>query len=408
MTLKIAVLVHGRFHAFDLTRELLNRGHDVTLFTNYPQFAAGRFGIPPRRVRSHLAHGIGSRALWRLFPGGLGGNVERLTNTTFGRWAARQVRRPGWDVVVAFSGIAKEAFEAVGDRSLKVLQRGSSHIRSQWELLQAEEARAGRPVEKPSPWIIAREEREYQLADAIHVLSEFAHRSFVAQGVSPEKLYQLYLGVNTQVFAATDAVIEERCRRILAGEPLRVLNVSTFCCRKGAVDFAEVVRRLGTQRFAFRFVGPIAWDAQGIKDSMAGAEFVGKRPQNELPREYQWGDVFVLPTVEDGFAVVLTQALASGLPLLTTSNCSGPDLIHEGETGWVVPIRCPEAIVEQLLWCDRHRVELAEVVRRVHRTFRPHDWSETGRQAEGNILRALARRAEREADRRAAPVVDMT
>ena len=63
--MKIAIVVHGRFHAFDLARELSPR-HDVTVFTNYPKWAARRFGLVPDQVRSFWPHGIASRAAgWR-------------------------------------------------------------------------------------------------------------------------------------------------------------------------------------------------------------------------------------------------------------------------------------------------------------------------------------------------------
>jgi glycosyltransferase involved in cell wall biosynthesis len=393
MALKIAILVHGRFHAFDLARELLRRGHDVTLFTNYPHFAVRRFGVPPERVRSYRAHGLGSRLLGRLFPGGLGGRVEQLTNSVFGRWAARQVARSSWDVVVAFSGIAEPAFAALGGRALRVLQRGSSHIRVQRRLLDEEEARTGRPIDKPSDWIIAREEREYRLADTIHVLSGFAYQSFVEQGVDPGKLYRLGLGVDTRQFRASEAVMAERCRRLRAGGPLRVLNVGTFSCRKGAADFEEVIRRLGRGRFAFRFVGPVAWDARPYQHRLTGvAKFVGRRPQHQLPTEYAWGDVFVLPTVEDGFAMVLPQSLAAGVPVIVTPNCAGPDLLREGETGWIVPARQPSTIIDRLRWCDQHRDELARIACQAHATWQPPDWAETARQAEEAFREALVRR----------------
>lgn len=395
MKLRIALFVHGRFHAFDLARELARLGYDIHLFTNYPRRSAGRFGLPQAKVTNLLTQGALSRLLWRAFPGGLGGRVEQATNALFARWAARQVRRGDWDVAMSFSGAAEETFRAVADRpTLRVLQRGSTHIRTQRQLLEEEERRAGCWLEKPSDWIVAREEREYALADAIHVLSRFAYDSFLAQGVPPEKLYYLPLGVSTRAFRAAPDVLEERCRRILAGEPLRVLNVGTFSYRKGALEFAELLRRLDPARFRFRFVGPVAHEARALQRSLAdAAEFRGKRPQSELAREYEWGDVFLLPTIEDGFAVVLCQALAAGLPLLTTPNCAGPELVHEGETGWVVPIRAPDALAERLLWLDAHRAELADAVRRVALEYPDIDWKLTGKVAENNVLTALATRA---------------
>ncbi len=125
--LRIAIVVHGRFHAFDLARELLHLGQDVVLFTNYPAFVAARFGIPSRRVHSFLAHGIASRLAWKIFPGGLNGTVEKFFNTVFSRWAARQVVADRWDAVIAFSGVAEETFQAIAGRDIvRVLQRGSA------------------------------------------------------------------------------------------------------------------------------------------------------------------------------------------------------------------------------------------------------------------------------------------
>lgn len=61
--MKIAIVVHGRFDAFDLARALIARGHDVTLFTNYPGWAVEPFGISKMYVRSFVLHGVGVRVL---------------------------------------------------------------------------------------------------------------------------------------------------------------------------------------------------------------------------------------------------------------------------------------------------------------------------------------------------------
>lgn len=389
--LRIALVVHGRFHGFDLARELLRLGHDVVLFTNYPAFIARRFGIPAERVRSHLIHGAGSRLLWRLFPGGADGKLEQWGNVIFGRWAARHVLRQAWDAVIGFSGVSEEIFRALANKpTLKVLQRGSAHIRVQQRILREEERRAGCRLEKPSDWIVAREEREYALADIIHVLSTFAHGSFTAQGVDPERLFVLRLGVKTSAFRAAPDVIRSRAQRILRGEPLRILNVGTFSYQKGAVDWAEIVRQLPSARFCVRFVGPIAYETRRLYRQLKGkVEFLGKRPQHGLPREYEWGDVFALPTIQDGFAVVLCQALAAGLPLLTTVNCAGPELVREGQNGWILPIRSSTAFVSRLLWLESHRAELVKAVQCAYDSHQHLDWSQTGLQAERNILHGL-------------------
>jgi glycosyltransferase involved in cell wall biosynthesis len=116
--------------------------------------------------------------------------------------------------------------------------------------------------------------------------------------------------------------------------------------QKGLWDMARVVKALGTERFAFQFVGQQPPEARAVLSELRAAVTLrSKQPEADLPDVYAWGDVFLFPTIQDGFAVVLAQAAAAGLPVLTTTNSSGLDLVGEGGNGWVVPIRAPEALV---------------------------------------------------------------
>src|SRR5262249_34160868 len=87
-------------------------------------------------------------------------------------------------------------------------------------------------------------------------------------------------------------------------------------------------------------------------------------------------DIFVFPTIQDGYAAVLAQAKASGLPIIASTNCAGPDLVTPGEDGWVVPIRTPAAIIDRLREADADRSRLAAMSEAVYDSFRPRDWSD--------------------------------
>lgn len=378
MKLKIAIVVHGRFHAFDLALALLQRGHNVTLFTNYPCWAVERFGVPRDRVRSFWWHGVLTRTAGKLASRHLLSYLEERFHRMFGRWACEDLEKEHWDVVHPWSGVAEEALRALaGKPTLKLVMRGSAHIRAQAKLLEEEEERTGVPQEVPSAWMTAREEREYGIADGIVVLSTFAQQTFIAEGVPPEKLCLLPLGARLDAFRPSPAEVEARCQRILSGEPLRVLYVGTISFRKGMGDLATIVRQLYRTGFRFRCVGPISSEATHLVSELRQyAEFIPKRPQQKLPAVYAWGDVFIFPSIEDGYAIVLAQAAASGLPILTTANCAGPDLLREGESGWVFPIRSPHSFVERLQWCAAHRTELAAMARRIPAEFQPRDWAD--------------------------------
>ncbi len=371
--LKIAIVVHGRFHAFHLAAALIKKGQNVTLFTNYPKSVAEKFGIPRERVRSFLFHGILSRLL--LYLAGPK-SFEPLLNRLFSRWAAKRLSCEAWDVTHYFSGIAYDCLRAPVKSRISLVMRGSAHILAQDKLLEEEGRRVRASVERPSRWMIEREMKEYGLADRIVVLSSFARNSFIAEGVEPGKVWMLPLGVDIKRFSADNRVIEERRARFLSGKPIRVLMTGNFSYQKGVIDFVEIATAL-RGRFEFRFVGNVPPEMKEWASGRdLGIEFVQKQPEFELPAFYHWADLFVFTTIQDGFAVVLCQAQASGLPILATANCSAPDLIKGGENGWVFPVRKPREFIERLEWCDEHRKEMAEMTDAVYRNFKSRDWGE--------------------------------
>jgi glycosyltransferase involved in cell wall biosynthesis len=371
--MKIAIVVPGRFHAFDLARALIARGHEVKVFTGYPRWAARRFGLDAQNISSCWPVGVLERAAVRMR---LKPKLEPLLQTAFGKWAAREIGRESWDVVHEFSGVGEEVIRANAGKTRHLLLRGSAHIRTQAEILAQEAARTGVNLAQPSSWIIRREEREYLAADSIVVLSSFAFDTFRQRGVSAEKLLLLPLGVDTQAFQLSAESIERRCQRILSGAPLTVLTTGNVSFQKGLYDFAKIARALDG-RLRFRWIGAVRPEAKRLIATLPECvELVPHQPQFRLPAFYAEADLFLLPTIHDGYALVLAQAQANSLPLLTTANCSGPDIVHEGKTGWVLPIRSPERFIERLLWCDTHREELARMVREIAGKFRPRDWSD--------------------------------
>jgi glycosyltransferase involved in cell wall biosynthesis len=281
MRQKIAIVVHGRFYAFDLARN-----HDVYLFTNYPKWAVARFGFPAERVRSYRIHGVHSRVLSAVsgklhtpFP-------EPWLHENFGRWAARMVTREPWDIVYCFSGVAEELFTALdGSPCARRLIRASSHIRVQAQILEEEERRAGVNIDRPSDWMIAREEREYSLADVILTVSSFAEETFRGTEVS-EKVVSILLGVDADDFRPSPDTIKARIRRISGEGKLRVLYVRTKSFRKGLIDLQRIVLEMAA-RFEFRFVGPAEPQADDLLNQLsANVEVLPSVPQSELPAVY--------------------------------------------------------------------------------------------------------------------------
>lgn len=376
--MKIALLVQGRFHAFELGRALRLRGNEVVLHTNYPPWLVRRWD-PDAVVAPFPLHLFLARAGEVIAPI----RTEPIVHSMFGRWGARRLSDKGFDVLHCWSGVAEETMRSSAtEASTRLLMRGSAHIRSQKDLLEQEKERTGLEMRLPSDWMVAREEREYQLADKIVVLSTFARTSFLDQGVPEGKIRLLPLGARLSRFSADDQTLQGRCSRITSGRPLRVLYVGNVSARKGIRDIGVTARHLAG-RMEFRCVGGVEAGVRALSRSLkTWIDFTGKLDESSLPDQYAWGDIFLFPTIEDGFGVVLAQAQAAGLPIIATSNCSAPDFVVPGKTGWIVPIRDTDAIEARLEWCDQNRDEVAGMVRSAAGNARTRSWDDVARDFE--------------------------
>ncbi len=360
--MRIAIIVHGRFHAFDLAQAFSDKGHKVTLMTNYPVWAVRRCGLSGVQVESLWIHGVLVRVnLWLNrylgFP-----YAEPVWNRWFGRWALSRLKGRPWDFVHCWSGVSEEILSSLKHSYLILLVRGSVHIRRQLSILEEEEKRVGQIISKPSRWIVDREEREYALADHIRVISSVARRTFLECGVSSEKVHLIPSAIPAAGFQLLPDVVEERRRRILSGQPLHVLFVGTLSFRKGLWDLVQIIEALsGSGRFQFRLVGPLTAEAaRFLRGKIPAAELAGKKPQQELPQMYAWADIFLFPSLEEGYPRVLAQAVTCGVPVLATPNSGAADLLEEGKTGWILPARDPKTFVDRLIQLDRYRQELAD------------------------------------------------
>jgi glycosyltransferase involved in cell wall biosynthesis len=377
--MKIALAAHGRFVMFDYARELLRQDHDVTLLTNYPQWYVARWGIPHASARTLATHGVVSRFAHRLNALADGrSRGEAFLLQWFGRWVSSTLEGTPWDLVICMSGVGEEAFRNPRVAGVKVCARFSTHIRTQAALLREEMTRIGRPVEVPSDWIIAREEREYGLADRILVPSSFVLDSFMANRVPRERMCMAPFGVDPGVFRPSREIVANRVNRIERGDPLAISYVGTISARKGMWDFLEMCRALPPDRFRITLTGAVHPDARSLAEEIS--RFAAIRPpvpQNELPARYADADLFVFPTIEDGHPYVLNQAMESAVPILCSANCSGPDILTADVTGWVLPARRPDLFVNRLLWCDGNRSRVAGMVWDGFERFRPRTWADS-------------------------------
>jgi glycosyltransferase involved in cell wall biosynthesis len=217
----------------------------------------------------------------------------------FGRWASKAVSgRGSWDAVISMSCISLELSQTLKGLELKILHHGSFHIEAQHDLLLREQRESNKPIRLSSPLIIQRELQEYQLCTRLTVISPEARASFVGKPIEQSKIDLLLLGIDEEVFAAKGPEHEARKQRYNGSKPLRVVSAGSFSRRKGSAVWDKLFQHYPKEQVHFRIVGEINPDSKDVYDRhRRRVEFLPRVLEQELPRHYQWADLFLLPTV---------------------------------------------------------------------------------------------------------------
>ena len=334
----IAIVVAGRFVAFDIARVLARKNRLAALISSYPKAYKERLPAASLIWNPWLA--LAERvelSVRRRHPGG----AQLRAARRFGRWAAGSI--PDCGIVQGWTGFSLETFTALrATGTTRVAMRGSAHICAQDELLREEFARFGLTAEPIHAGMIDRELAEYSEADYVNVLSTFARNSFIAEGYPPERLILTPLAAETGASA-----VAPRVHRKTKG-PLRVLFLGSISLQKGVQYLLQAASRLGDM-IELSLIGGLSTEGPEILRRYAtGRERHGKVDRTELPALFASHDVLVLPSVQDGFGAVITEAMAAGLPVIASTHTGGPDVIDDGETGFLVEPRDVNALVEAL------------------------------------------------------------
>ncbi|HEV7784346.1 MAG TPA: glycosyltransferase family 4 protein, partial [Thermoanaerobaculia bacterium] len=198
--------------------------------------------------------------------------------------------------------------------------------------------------------IAAVKDGEIALADHVLTVSELARQTYLDAGVPAEKVHAVDLGADLELFAPgmEDEPPGEGFVFLFAGATIRRKGFDLLLQAFDRAAAAEPAARL-------RIAGPRG-DLGHLLDGRAKDRivFLGPRTQAELAAELRQADCLVLPSRNDSYAMVVPEALASGLPVLISEMVGAKDLVAEGRTGWIVPVEDVAALADRMTWCVRH------------------------------------------------------
>jgi glycosyltransferase involved in cell wall biosynthesis len=297
------------------------------------------------KVRSVVEHERGWAsvdAVWKELDHFAAGYVRRVH------------QRVGVGSVYAYEDCAVQQFEAAKEIGLRrVYDLPIAHWETAQRLLREEAERwpAWEPTlggTRDSAEKLARKTHELDLAELVVCPSAFVADS-LPENVRTSKKW---------IVAPFGSPLVEQPHESPRTGRLRVLFAGTMTQRKGLADLFAAMKLLGSENIEFVVMGSLLRPLDWYRQQCPTFTYEPPRPHAEVLRLMQSCDLFVLPSIVEGRALVQQEAMACGLPLLATRNAGGDDLITDGETGFLLPIRSPEVIAEKISWCATHREPL--------------------------------------------------
>ena len=202
-----------------------------------------------------------------------------------------------------------------------------------------------------SPEKLARKQEEIELADRIVACSPFVAETLAESGIPARKVHLVQFGV------AESPVLPLR-RPLTRTEPVKILFVGRIGQRKGIGYLLKAMESFRPADLQLTLLGAIDGPPDFLKPYASRFAYLPPRPQAEVFRIMAQHDLLVLPSLFEGQALVVLEAMKCALPVLITPNTGAAHLIEEGRNGFVVPIRSAGRIAERLSWCLEQRDHL--------------------------------------------------
>jgi len=379
---KVTVGCQGRFHLFDLARQMEQLGHLGHLYTAYPRFKVGQ--LPRHKVSTFPWLMAPYMAAGRL---GIGSRLEMLEPViirSFDDWVARNIEQCDIYHCLSASGTRTHEIVRRSYGAISICDRPCAHILYQEQILREEYERQGRYFRSIDPYVKRRELEEYEMCDLITVPSTFAYRSFIGLGVPSSKLIVNPLGADLHTFRPIPK----------EDDIFRVVYTGAVSFQKGIPYLLQALCELRLAKFEIWLIGYVRDEMKSLLGRYDGRfRYLGVIDRHQLHRFYSQGSVFVLASVHDGFGMVQAEAMACGLPVIATTNTGAPDLFTDGEEGFIVPVRNPEAIREKVLLLYENPELQAEMSKAaIRRMAEIGGWREYGERAVRLYEQALAGR----------------
>jgi glycosyltransferase involved in cell wall biosynthesis len=310
----------------------------------------------------------------------------------YGRWFASRVRDrlktieldPARDNFFGFDTNSLEALDFLKERGVFTIvdQVDPDQVHEQIVMEEAERWPGWQKLPGRMPrsyW--DRRRAEWHSASLVLVNSDWSRQAILQRGVPDEKIIVVPLAIDISDHKLPPP-IEPRGR-------LKVLWLGNILIGKGIQYLVEAARLLERQDIEFLLAGPVGIEDDKVRAFPDNMKLLGRVTRDKLTEVYRQAHVFVLPTISDGFAVTQLEAMAHGLPVVTTPNCGR--VVTDGVEGVIVPARDSRSLADALARLNSNRGLLREMSHNALITIRQYDLRSNARLIQNFALSARSR-----------------
>ena len=342
--LKYLLSLSAKFHSFEVAKVLYNNNQLSKIVCGYPWFKLKNEGIPKELVSSNGIYNILKFPFQDVpFAKKYLDYLGILNKKNIDIQTLKIIQKNlDFDVLLGLAGVAlKSAQKIFNSDKIFICERSSSEIGFQNKLLSEEYKIYNLKFNNTNPWFIENEQEEYELADIILTPSNFVKNSFNKK--FHHKIKVINFGVNTSNFYK-NSVIKK------SDKYFDILFIGQISLRKGLHYLIDAFQNLKHPNKRLHIVGTHTLDKKFFQKRLNIENIItyGHINHLKLNNIINKCHIFVLPSIEEGFATVILQALSAGCPVIVSENTGAKEFVSKNNCGYVVPIRDPKAITEKL------------------------------------------------------------
>ncbi len=357
--MKVITVAFNRFHIYDQAKELNKHDLLYKLITNYPKYRSRYFDINDSKVISLPLTGLlNYLRISYLQNNKINNKLIELLHNKFSKNVVN-ILDVNADIIIFLSSVGLEGIKFCKKNNIiSIADHGSAYQEYEKSILIEENSKFDlSEYSNIKSWIIEKEAKEFKNADFIFLGSNYAKETFLKYGYPEDKLIVNNYGVNLSNFRKIDK----------NDNMFRIIIVGGINLRKGIHYLLKAFNELNLNNSELWVIGggypnkEMEKVFKKMNINFNNIYFKGTFPQNELYKYYSQCSIFCLPSLSDGFGMVVPQAMACGLPVILSENTGAKDIVKEGYNGYIVPIRDVKAIKEKILYLYNNPIQLKQM-----------------------------------------------